>query len=312
MSDRRGSGDAIAPVISDLRDGRIKLIRDPEHPRSDAPDHLAARISNPTVVDVSAIYWDLMDRPRQVGLYEDHQTIVSPWGETAYAYRNRHGNVVVMHCLQETWAEYRGPTWQPAEPIDWNREVGWVQEVSVWLGGTSYAREGGATPTSGPAFAWVHALGHHGEPLDLRWINLLPSYFKLEEWSIGQLVLLGSLNFLNCRNVELVEPHRPRSERRRIARTGVTISEIAVRPTGSTTRARVVGTSEGSATPLTSVRGHFSHYGDCCPGQHEPRGKLFGRLEGRYWIPQHARGDREHGERESRYRLEPEKGADDA
>lgn len=44
------------------------------------------------------------------------------------------------------------------------------------------------------------------------------------------------------------------------------------------------------STRLHSVRGHVAHYGDCCPGRHEPGGLLSGRTTGRVWVPQHARG----------------------
>lgn len=38
------------------------------------------------------------------------------------------------------------------------------------------------------------------------------------------------------------------------------------------------------------------------------RGLLFGKLAGRFWIPQHARGDREHGESVADYALQPSAG----
>ncbi len=71
--------------------------------------------------------------------------------------------------------------------------------------------------------------------------------------------------------------------------------------------------------PLHIVAGSFHHYGNCCPptcagehdaqackacGGHLPHGLLFGRLEGIYWVPQHARGDRQRGEVRTDFRLE--------
>lgn len=53
--------------------------------------------------------------------------------------------------------------------------------------------------------------------------------------------------------------------------------------------------STSPAVPARSRRRPVHHYGDCCPGRHEPRGLLFGERTGRVWVPQHARGDAEMG-----------------
>jgi hypothetical protein len=42
---------------------------------------------------------------------------------------------------------------------------------------------------------------------------------------------------------------------------------------------------------LHIVAGNMHHYGDCCPGVHPPNGLLFGKHEGIYWVPSHARGN---------------------
>jgi hypothetical protein len=119
---------------------------------------------------------------------------------------------------------------------------------------------------------------------------------------LAQLVVLGDLNFLSCRNVDVAEPVRPRPERRRIARTGTRIHEIIVRPAGSSTRSRGNTGIPVGAVPLTSVRGHFAHY-----GPDYGKGLLFGRHAGRFWIPAHIRGTAEVGEDIHTYRLQPER-----
>lgn len=43
------------------------------------------------------------------------------------------------------------------------------------------------------------------------------------------------------------------------------------------------------------VPGQLRHYGNCCPGRHEAHGLLFGKIEGRVWVPMHVRGNPEHG-----------------
>lgn len=57
----------------------------------------------------------------------------------------------------------------------------------------------------------------------------------------------------------------------------------------------LTGKHDIGSPALHIVAGHFSHYGDCCPTQHEPNGRLFGKLEGVYWMPSHVRGSRDAG-----------------
>lgn len=115
---------------------------------------------------------------------------------------------------------------------------------------------------------------------------------------MAHLVLLGALNFMNCRNVELVEPTWERHKRKRLARLGVKVHTISVFPVGRSVRSGPKVQDAGGGLPLSSVVGHFAHY-----GPEYGRGLLFGRLAGRFWIPQHARGAKEHGESEVDYRL---------
>jgi hypothetical protein len=305
------SAEAIARVVADLRAGRQRrphLRKDPK--LQEQVDEVAA-LPGP-VVDATAIYESLVERDDPVAIYEDHPCIAPPWPAASVCYRNEHGNVIVMSLLA---AEYEGPKrddptapdgarkvsqpgpWEPAEPVDWDR-VRWITDAWLWIGGRS--EHTGPFPTMGPLHWWRFATYADGEPADLHWVNIVPEY-PMERWDMAHLVLLGALNFCNCRNVEIVEPQRARPEAKRIARTGVRVSTINVFPTGRTTRG---ATGQAAGVPLTSVRGHFAHYGACC-AHHEPRGLLFGKLEGRYWIPQHARGSAEQGEIDSEYVLRP-------
>jgi hypothetical protein len=310
------SADEIAKVVADLKRGHVKLIwdKDPAKPNGQELALAAARLwmNEPTtVVDCTKIYNSLIEKDEPVYLYEDHPSIVSPWDQAAYCYVNEHGNVIVMHCrmrpfrhekqrqaidyLSEIIRTESGTPWEPAEPVDWDR-VRWVANTFIWVGGRS--PDTGFMPTAGPVHMWQYAIYDDGEPADLHWVHIFEPY-PMKHWDMAQLVVLGALNFLNCRNVSIEEPKRPRAERRRIERTGVQVHEIMVTPTGRS--ARSSGESEGGIMPLTSVRGHFAHYGP----KYE-KGLLFGKIEGRFWIPQYARGDAEHGEDEHSYVLEPE------
>lgn len=286
MSERHEPDDAeaIARVVADLQKGRVRHIGD-ERMR----DMALALIDHPTVVNATAIYHSLVARDEPVYVYEDHPCISPPWEEAAICFRNEHGNVIVMHATTNESSE-----WETENPVDWER-VRWRLFIFVWLGGGS--DKTGPVMTGGPVHLWQFAIYDNGEPADLRWVQLATSY-PLKNWDMAHLVLLGALNFLNCRNVELVTPQRPRPARRRIGRLGVNVHTINVTPFGRSTR-NVKGEPVGG-TPLTSVRGHFASY-----GPEFGRGLLFGRLAGRFWIPQHARGDREHGESSASYELQP-------
>jgi hypothetical protein len=313
------TAEAIARVCADLRSGRFVNPQPDDPPLRAYAEKVTRGSATGPVVDATALYHSLVARDEPVYIYEDHPCIAPPWDWASICYRNEHGNVAVMTMLGAEWREegaYADATadeiqadvevsrsmtqpapWQPAEPVDWSR-VRWIIDTLLFLGG----RRGDGRPfqTMGPLHMWRFAVYDDGTPADLHWLHLVPDY-PMEHWDMAHLVLLGALNFMNCRNVDLVEPHRPRPEAKRIARTGVRVSTINVFPAGRSPRG---GQPTGAGVPLTSVRGNFAHYGACC-SYHAPRGLLFGKLEGRYWRPQHARGTAELGEVRSDYQLHP-------
>ena len=296
------SAEAIARVVADLRADRIQ-----EPPQVWRPEYedgqlqkvarMLVQAAEGPVVDATAIYRSLVDNPHPIYVYEDHPCIAPPWQAATVGYLNEHGNVVVASLAANDIApEDRSDLWDPQTKVDakgevidpelhrvdWQR-VRWVQEVILWVGG-----RGGSGPvaTCGPVHLWRFAIYEDGEPADYRWLQLLPGYDQ-DKWDMAHLVILGALNFLNCHNVELVEPVRPRAQRRAIERTGVRVSTINVFPTGRAAADRARAGATG--VPLTSVRGHFARYGV------DGRGLLFGKYAGRFWIPQHARGTAELG-----------------
>lgn len=289
------TAEPIARVVADLKAGRATNLLS-ENPG--LYELALERCRDMVVVDATAIYHSLLAKDEPVYVYEDHPNIAPPWRSAAVCYENEYGNVVVLQASADEVPEgARGELWEPAEPVNWDR-VRWVIDTCVWLGGRSPAR--GSVPTAGPVHVWRFAVYDDGEPADLRWVQVVPEY-PMERWDMGHLILLQALNFMNARNVELVEPARERHERKRLARLGVTVKTINVFPVGRSSRSRS-GAFVGGGTPLTSVRGHFAHYGSAYG-----RGLLFGKYEGRYWHPQHARGSKEHGESERDYRLVPER-----
>lgn len=281
------TAEPIARVIADLLARRIQsFLDDPV-----LSDLATKMIDDPKVVDCTDIYTSLVAKDEPIYVYEDHPCIAPPFTEAAYCYVNEHGNVIVMH----TYAyEASRLDWEPAEPVDLER-LRWIYSTFVYIGGRSAER--GPFPTSGPVHCWRSAVYSDGAPADLHWAHLVPEY-PLEHWDMAHLVLLGAWNFLNCRNVEIVEPTRPRAERKRIARTGVSVGIINVYPAGKQTRSQGQDVQPAGGVPLTSVRGHFAEY-----GERYGKGKLFGKYEGRFWIPQYARGSAELGQANQSYRL---------
>lgn len=302
------SAEPIARVISDLHHGRFV-----SHIDSDLTGVDLRPQSLGPVVDATGIYESLVAKDDPIAIYEDHPCITPPWESAAICYTNEHGNVIVMAAnafdarkdgpfgpgdlaVPEGEGPYQPLYWKTAEPLDWDA-VRWILNTWVFVGGRSDSIPG-PLPTRGPVHAWQFAIAENGEPLDLHWVHLVPGY-PLEHWDMAHLVLLGALNFANCRNIEIVEPRRERHERRRLERVGVRISTIQIRPFGRSSRGPK-GESLG-LTPLTSVRGHFA-----CYGPDYDRGLLFGKLAGRFWISQHARGTAEEGVSITDYKLVPE------
>lgn len=274
--------EEIAKVVATVRAGR-------------AVPHLAgpaltaqllgrARLPQPTI-DATAIYRATVERARGPGvnLYNDFPTVVPPWPEATIAYVNEHGNVMVLQAHMESWLPEL--QWETDNPVDWDR-VRWLVEASVWVGG--HERAGVKAKTYGPVRLLQHAVYDDGRAADMRWVSMIArSYDDPSIWDMPTAVFNATMNFLACSNVEIAEPERPFPVRQRLRKTRVQVQTIVVRPPGKRTRSSAGDARPFDAldTPLTSVRGSFGHYGP----KYE-RGLLFGRLEGKFWRPAHARG----------------------
>jgi hypothetical protein len=292
------SADQIAKVMSDLTAGRCRWT-----------DGYIAELSprvewtSNVVVDVQAIYEQVAVADKNWSPYEDF-LLAPPWMDAVFGYVNQHGNTMVAsfnvfgpdEVVQwQPSASHPGLDLPPDHSIDWD-DVKWVLVLALYIGGHSI-HTGGTIPTTGPIFAWKFAVDGQGKPLDMVWQQMTDMFTQEDLWC-EVLTFLSALNFLNCRNVQIVEPHRSRAERRRLERHGVTISEINITPIGKSYRYKR-GQTETGSVPLTSVRGHFASY-----GPEYGRKLLFGKYAGRFWIPVHARGAREAGETTQHFTLE--------
>lgn len=295
----RPPAEAIAEVVADIRAGRT------HHPAAGDADGVKlsmamlrrAQLPQP-VVDCTAIF-GMQLHADSIALYKDHPSITPPWENALLCYVNTFGNVVCLQVHRREW-DGRAPeraVWYTDNEIDWP-SVRWVAETAVWLGG--FSDDGRPMPTSGPCHIFRHAIRADGGPEDINWVALLAKRGQYKEirdiedpnggvWQAAMVTLGASLNFLNASNVSIAEPSRPRPERRRIARTGVEVQTIVVRPPGkrraSSGAARPLDAAESVLSP---VRGHFAHY-----GPDYGKGLLFGKYAGKFYIPSHVRGEGE-------------------
>lgn len=306
------TAEPIAEVVADIRAGRVN------HPAGF--DATGRRISKvyldraqlpQPVVDCTAIYDSYISTDKGVRLYDDHPSIVPPWTDSLLCFVNQHGNTVALQVHKAGWdgTTPSDEDWHTQNEVDWAR-VRWVAETPIWIGGRS--GDGKHMPTSGPCHLLRHAIHDDGSPADINWVALMHKRGLTgeahqigdpytEAWDTATVMVGAALNFLGASNVEVAEPHRTRPFRRRLARTGVTVQTIVVRPPG---KRRAASSAPRPIEPgeqvFSPVRGHWARYG--VEGR---EGLLFGKYAGKFWVPAFTRGQ---GEAEPRdYVLKPGK-----
>src|SRR5205085_2135414 len=93
--------------------------------------------------------------------------------------------------------------------------------------------------------------------------SLMLSFILPTFWVIG---------FLHCRNIETQEvsvPAKVRAKRaKKLGHDPLRFERMLISVPSSKSTSKGTGTGESKA--LHIVAGHFSHYGNCCPGVHEP------------------------------------------
>lgn len=282
--------EALAAVAADLREGRFLDIYNVGSYASEVAD-----LAGAVIVDVTDLFNTTLES-EGTKLYE--QRLAPPWSNALLMYENTFGNVVAVHVVAYDAATYDA-RWQPQDlsdtppgadhVIDWE-VTRWVLSVSVWLGGKD--GNGVAIRTSGPHLLWGVAVDGDGVAQDINWIDVTRGRADVRSWDNALSTWLRAYNFLACRNVTVGVPSRERAERRRIERAGrgAVIHELAVLPTGKSMARASNARKLEVETAAHSVRGHFAEYGA------NGKGLLFGKLAGRFFIPQHARGSADVGE----------------
>lgn len=293
----RPVAEQIAEVVADIRADRVTcpMPRGEQSMRVFVTCVQRAQLPQP-VVDCTSIF-HIQRAAEEVSLYEDHPQITPPWENSLLCYVNTFGNVCCLQVWRQDWDGTRpaGEDWYTDNDVDWS-QVRWVVQSAVFIGGVS--GDGRPMPTSGPCHLFRHAVNADGSIADINWVALLaPAGQRVEHadfvdknqavWDAAMITLGASLNFLNASNVSIAEPARPRPERRRIARTGVEVQTIVIRPPGkrraTSTAPRPLAAGESVLSP---VRGHFAHY-----GPDYGKGLLFGKYAGKFYIPSHVRGE---------------------
>lgn len=183
----------------------------------------------------------------------------------------------------------------------------------------------------GPVAWFVLALDERGMVVGNRWVMGTPAGLDVntefalkngatfgDTWLIAALLpAFQSIAFLHCKNmvIDRVEPPPKLSAKHRRQHGRPLLRYQQVRLVVPRAGTRQHGGSGGDLGPpsLHIVAGHMAHYGDChvprpgCPkvhgydrcdgcGGHTPHGKLFGKHEGMYWVPQMSRGNPSRGE----------------
>jgi hypothetical protein len=306
------TAENLAKVVADIRHGRTEISKKaaevwlPDRPDVDVQERLdglrqldteRSRVS--VVIDAQRFYEQITNDPTDVYAHN----MMPVWENAVVAYENDYGNVNVATVVVYPRGDHAADTWESINPVDWER-VEYIYFVGAYLGGRTGAASG-ITPvpvaTQGPLYLWRIAVYGDGEIADLNWQNPL----AFDNNNIFQnliLCVLKAYDLGNCVNVELAEPHRSRAERRRIERFDVKVSEIHVRSISKSYRSNGKSVPLSPGVPLTSVRGHHSHY-----GPKYGRKLLFGKYEGRFWIPQHARGTEALGVIDQQYVVEPDR-----
>jgi hypothetical protein len=260
------------------------------------------KVVHTPIVNATEIFTSAMADKKPWNVYKDFDCIAPPWPGAFISFVNTFGNVFVsfMASLDVDSKETRAVckrTWEGDKPVDWER-VRWAITMLIWIGGNS---NGKRFPTRGPVYIERFLVYEDGSIADVQWVEIEDGWHESEASLLHLRVNLSTLDFMNCKNVDIVETApRDRAQRRRLDRmgpNGIRVSTVNVFSTGKLRRGSTrINDSEG--VPIRTVRGHFAKY-----GEKYGRQKLFGKLEGRFWVPKHAQGSKELGEIKSNYNL---------
>lgn len=208
--------------------------------------------------------------------------------------------------------------WQDSAVKEHWDDIAQVTQGLVWVGGPETQHDGSTRwAVRGPMWTIALAVDFDGK---LRGTQVLSHAPGIEEGLVRELsgsdqaLLVLLFDYLNLRNIEIAPAaDLPWRVTKRLARDGVTISELTILPVGKYRRHDRDRVPLGEGVPFTPVRGHPIRSGI------DGRKHLFGfdgqggrpLVEGRFWVPSHARGSREVGEVIQEFTLGEEGGGDE-
>jgi hypothetical protein len=133
-------------------------------------------------------------------------------------------------------------------------------------------------------------------------LDLHPQRERLLQVAMGRLwIALMAINFMHCRNVDLVDhvaapAVHPRKKHLK-EQPGVVYKTIVIKPM-SAVQVSETSSAGGETIPRSAhiVRGHFATYSEDKP--------LLGKYVGTFWRPSHVRGSQDAGEIVKDYRID--------
>ena len=236
------------------------------------------------VVDISRIMDWTQKPPTNV-------CMLAPWPRVWLGCRINCFNFVVLAETWETKPEDHNvlPTHSRAA---WENAK-WTTRCWLWL------TQPGVIPI-GPLYVWTTGIAEDGSILGIAQDDLLGQQeddVLRETFDPGIAMHQRTLDWLQCRNIQVVNPQRSRHEQKRIDRTGITVSELHVFSLGVSSRSEKGMPLQGGI-PLSSVRGHFNEYGI------NGKGLLFGKYSGGSGFRTMREGHAEYGKTEQHFTLE--------
>lgn len=285
----------LARAVAELR--QLKFSTPPKGKRAKAEIDAMLRGAAGPLVDATFVYKTWKGRENEDVSRDQFPSIKPPWGDAFIGYVNNERIPYVAWVKFVEADERTGPFLaDDGRPIEYRNADGtvvveghWAAVILLFVDARRFWPNSG-TGMVGPVAIVKLLIAEDGA---LIWNRRFPineaDDCKFATWPL--ITVLGTLSLLNSTNCSLVEAPLPRSLRRAEQRYGVRSHVIQVTTKNRSTRSGRAGEPSTITYPLTSVRGHHAHYGDCCPRYHEPKGLLFGKLTGRVWVPQYARGD---------------------
>jgi len=158
----------------------------------------------------------------------------------------------------------------------------------------------------GPVGMFDVAMDAQGAPLDFKYSHMDIGAIGNPDMTPEELMLTKiapfyqALAFMHCKNMRFVkEAPEPKVSKKWEKKHGEPLAKwntLIIDPLRDTLQREKRGSVRTGPSSLHIARGHFAEYGpEFTKPDGSPKGKLFGKYEGRFWVPQHTRGNVDEG-----------------